>query len=373
VFGTRPEAIKMAPLVRECGARPAMESVVCLTGQHREMLDQVNQFFGIRGDYDLDVMRPNQGLAEVTASILQGVDRVIEDCRPDVVMVQGDTSTAFAGALAAYYRKVPVAHLEAGLRSGDRYSPFPEETNRTLVGHMAELHFAPTGRAAENLRREGVTDGIHVVGNTVIDALYLGLQIIRERGEEYWESQFPSLDLTRRLILVTGHRRESFGEPFERICAALGQIARAHPDCLLVYPVHLNPKVREPVHRLLGGVPNVVLMEPLDYPRLIWLMNHAEVVLTDSGGIQEEAPSLGKPVLVMRDVTERVEGIQAGTAKLVGTDTARIVEETTRLLSDRTAYDAMARAVNPYGDGTTSLRVADILRDVLSRKVGHQR
>lgn len=361
----------MAPLVKECSGRAAMDTRICLTGQHREMLDQVNRFFDIRGDYDLDVMRPNQGLAAVTASILQGLDRVIEECRPDLVVVQGDTSTAFAGALAAYYRKVPVAHLEAGLRSGDRYSPFPEETNRTLVGHIAELHFAPTSLAAENLRREGITEGVHVVGNTVIDALYLGLRIIREQGDDFWESQFPSLDLSRRLVLVTGHRRESFGEPFERICRALACIASAQPDCLVVYPVHMNPRVREPVYRLLGGISNVVLIEPLDYPRLLWLMNRAEIVLTDSGGIQEEAPSLGKPVLVMRDVTERVEGIQAGTAKLVGTDTARIVEEASKLLNDRAAYDAMARAVNPYGDGRTSTRVADILQDVLSRKAEH--
>jgi UDP-N-acetylglucosamine 2-epimerase (non-hydrolysing) len=371
IYGTRPEAIKMAPLIKKMGAS-SLQPIICLTGQHRAMLDQVNAFFGIIGNYDLNVMRPDQSLIDVTARVLEGANRVIEEARPDLVFVQGDTSSAFVGALAAYYGKVSVAHLEAGLRSGCKYSPFPEEVNRSLISRIADLHFAPTQSAKENLSREGVAGEVHVVGNTVIDALLLGLQIIKNTGEASLRDRLEEINFSRRLILVTGHRRESFGEPFERICKALASIARIRPDCAIVYPVHLNPSVREPVFRLLGGVPNIVLLEPLDYPCLIWLMSKCELILTDSGGIQEEAPSLGKPVLVLRDVTERMEGVEAGTARLVGTDPQKIVTETVRLLEDRSEYEKMARAINPYGDGEASSRIVGILEKWFNRKAATQ-
>jgi len=369
VYGTRPEAIKMAPLVLKVAESRFLQPVVCLTGQHRTMLDQVNTFFNIQGDFDLNVMSPDQSLVTMTAKILHGVAAVIGECIPDLMIVQGDTTSAFAGALAAYYQKVRVAHLEAGLRSWSKYSPFPEEINRSLIGHIADLHFAPTQSARENLAREGVVSDVFVVGNTVIDALLLGLQIIGKSGEDALKDQFHSIDFSKRLILVTGHRRESFGAPFERICAALATIARAHEECMIVYPVHLNPSVRDPVYRILGNINNIVLLEPLNYSHLIWLMSRCELVLTDSGGIQEEAPSLGKPVLVMRDVTERMEGVAAGTARLVGTDTETIVREALKLLEDKSAYESMARAINPYGDGNASPRIVEILENWMQRKI----
>lgn len=362
IYGTRPEAIKMAPLIKEFQRNTDQFDVeICLTGQHRQMLDQVNMFFEIKSDYDLNLMQPNQSLSDITTRCLQGLGPVLEVSKPDLVFVQGDTTTVMAGALAAFYKKIPVAHLEAGLRSGDIHSPYPEEMNRKLAGQLAQYHFAPTEGAQENLRRDGITKNVHVVGNTVIDGLHLGLELIHTRGEAEYARHFSFLDFKKRVILVTGHRRESFGNGFESICTAIRHIATTNTDVEVVYPMHLNPLVREPVNRLLSGIPNVHLIEPLDYPYLIWLMSKSYFVLTDSGGIQEEAPALGKPVLVMRDVTERMEGITAGTARLVGTDFSCITEAAYILLSNPSEYYKMAQAVNPYGDGTTSKQIASIL------------
>lgn len=363
IFGTRPEAIKMAPLIETVRKeKDAFQPVVCVTAQHRQMLDQVLDFFRIKPDYDLNLMKPNQSLFDVTADSLKGLEKVLDKTSPDLVITQGDTTTAFVGMLAAYYKKIPAAHLEAGLRSGNPYSPFPEELNRVLAGHIAELHFAPTPQAEENLRKENIREGIHVVGNTVIDALFLGLDIIKKEGENKYRDRFRFLDPNKKTILVTGHRRESFGDPIRNICEALKEITASEPGAQIVYPVHLNPNIRKPVHDILGGSKDIHLIEPLDYPFLLWLMKESYFVLTDSGGIQEEAPSLGKPVLVMRDVTERMEGVTAGTAKLVGTDKDTIVRESLKLLRDSTEYDRIARAVNPYGDGKTSGRIVEILK-----------
>ena len=325
------------------------------------MLDQVNAFFGIAADYDLDLMRQNQTLFDITSKCIAGLESILEKSNPDLVFVQGDTTTVMAGAIASYYRKIPVAHLEAGLRSGDPYSPFPEEINRKIAGQIAKYHFAPTLESANNLRKEGIVSNVYVVGNTVIDALHLGLSLVKQEGVAKMEERFSFLDLVKRIILVTGHRRESFGEGFENICMALKSIAKSHGDVEIVYPVHMNPKVREPVCRILNGIRNVHLIEPLDYPHIIWLMEKSYIVLTDSGGIQEEAPALGKPVLVMREVTERMEGVFAGTAKLVGTNPGSIIEAVDGLLASRNIYESMAKAVNPYGDGKTSERIVKIL------------
>lgn len=361
IFGTRPEAIKMAPLILNARRDSFFDVRVCVTGQHREMLRQVLDFFAIKPDHNLDIMSFNQSLFGLTAGILGALKDVLEGETPDLVLVQGDTSTAMAGALGAFYLGMPVAHIEAGLRSHDMYSPFPEEINRVLVGHIARLHFAPTARAAENLAREGIDQkNIHVVGNTVIDALLLALEKIKSRDEDF-KGAFPWLDEDRRMILVTGHRRESFGEPFRDICLALREIAANH-KLEMVYPVHLNPNVRDPVFDILKYCKNIHLTDPLSYPQLIWLMEKSYLVLTDSGGIQEEAPSLGKPVLVMREVTERVEGIEAGTCKLVGTSKQSIVAETERLLTGRAEYERMSKSANPYGDGNSSERILDIIR-----------
>ncbi|ALM54660.1 non-hydrolyzing UDP-N-acetylglucosamine 2-epimerase [Halomonas huangheensis] len=363
-FGTRPEAIKMAPLALALQADERFDAKVCVTGQHREMLDQVLDLFALVPDYDLAVMRPGQDLTDVTAAILQGMRDVLSTVKPDIVLVHGDTATTFAVTLAAYYQQIPVAHVEAGLRTGNIYSPWPEEANRKLTGALAELHFAPTDRSCENLLAEGVSpDKVHVTGNTVVDAL---LDVVaRLEGDDSYQQQFGAhfdfLDSNRKLILVTGHRRESFGDGFERICRALHDTAAQHPEVQIVYPVHLNPNVREPVNRLLSDVDNVHLIEPLDYLPFVYLMNRAHIILTDSGGIQEEAPSLGKPVLVMRETTERPEAVQAGTVKLVGTDVDRIVSELKTLLTDQQAYEAMSYAHNPYGDGKACARILDIL------------
>lgn len=364
IFGTRPEAIKMAPLVKAFLARPEQcETKVCVTAQHREMLDQVLSFFEITPDFDLDLMKPGQTLFDITAGALTGLSKVLDTWLPDLIFVQGDTTTAFVGALAGYYRKVNVCHIEAGLRSGNMLSPFPEEGNRILAGHLSAYHFAPTEQAKKNLIREGITENIHVVQNTVIDALFLGLAMIKKQGTDTYAKHFTFLSESQRVILLTGHRRESFGTPFENLCNAVKDIAVKFPDVAIVYPVHLNPNVREPVNRILADIKNVHLIEPLDYPHLLWLMERSYLVITDSGGIQEEAPSLGKPVLVMRDVTERMEGVEAGTAKLVGTDRKKIVGACTTLLTDRAAYDRMAGSVNPYGDGKASERVVSIICD----------
>lgn len=365
IFGTRPEAIKMAPLALQLTADPRFDAKVCVTGQHREMLDQVLELFDLAPDYDLKIMQPGQDLTDITSGILHGLKQVLTEFKPDIVLVHGDTATTFAAALAAYYQQIPVAHVEAGLRTGNLYSPWPEEGNRRLTGAITELHFAPTTGSEQNLLREGVAPRqILVTGNTVIDAL---LQVVDKLDQpelqSRFEQQFAFLDPARKLILVTGHRRESFGGGFERICQALVNTARQHPDVEILYPVHLNPNVREPVNRLLKGLDNVHLIEPQDYLPFVYLMSRAHIILTDSGGIQEEAPSLGKPVLVMRDTTERPEAVAAGTVKLVGTDTDTICQQLTRLLQEQQAYNSMAMAHNPYGDGKACERIQQALID----------
>ncbi len=360
----------MAPVVSQLRSVQGLETRVCVTGQHREMLDQVLQVFGIEPDYDLSVMRPGQSLAEVAASMLTGIDGVLAQWLPDWVFVHGDTSTSFVAALAAFYRKVRVAHVEAGLRTWDLERPWPEEANRQLTGRLTQLHFAPTSLARDNLLKEGVpADRIHVTGNTVIDALLTTTRRLQEdpKLSAQISQQFQFLDSARRLILVTGHRRESFGQGFEQICRALGELSR-RSDVQIVYPVHLNPNVREPVDRLLGDVKNVHLIEPLEYVSFLYLMMRSFLVLTDSGGIQEEAPSLNKPVLVMRTTTERPEAVSAGTVRLVGTDSGRIVAEIGRLLDDPGAYHSMANGKNPYGDGRAAERIASI---TAGQRAGH--
>jgi len=359
-FGTRPEAIKLAPVIHELARQPGeFQPVVLVTAQHRQMLDQVLRFFDIRPDHDLDVMRRGQSLADVTVAVLRGVERVLRRVRPDMVMVQGDTTSALAAALAAFYKRVPIGHVEAGLRTSDKYSPYPEEMNRRLVSSLADLHFAPTTAAKENLLGEGVSRGcISVTGNTVVDALKA-----MRRSKVVWHVRvLDRIAPEQRVILVTAHRRESFGPGFERICRALRMIVERNPDVEVVYPVHLNPNVRKPVRALLGRTPRVHLIEPLEYLPFVRLMERAYLILTDSGGIQEEAPALGKPVLVMRDVTERPEAVAAGTAKLVGTETEVIVSATERLLHSTVAYRKMARARSPFGDGRASSRIAAALR-----------
>jgi len=356
VFGTRPEAIKLAPLVLEMKKRPEFDPIVAVTAQHRQMLDQVLGLFDITPQYDLNLMKPNQTLEMILAGVFTHLPPVIAECKPDVVIVQGDTTTTFCGAKCAFTQHVPVAYVEAGLRTNNKYSPFPEEINRRLTSVIADYHFAPTQTNRQHLLREGYDDKIiWVTGNTVIDAL------LHVTGREF-EFDDPALaDIPGRLILVTAHRRESFGEPFRNLCHGLAQLARRYPDDTIIYPMHMNPNVRKPVAEILEGIDNVRLIEPLDYEPFVHLLKKAHLVLTDSGGIQEEAPGLGIPVLVMRDTTERPEGVEAGTVQLVGTDTKKIVAEATRLLDDQTAYDAMAQAKNPYGDGRACARICDIL------------
>ncbi|WP_455820945.1 non-hydrolyzing UDP-N-acetylglucosamine 2-epimerase [Pseudomonas cerasi] len=365
VFGTRPEAIKMAPLVHALAQDEEIESRLCVTAQHREMLDQVLRLFSIVPDYDLNIMQPGQGLTEITCRILEGLKTVFTDFTPDVVLVHGDTTTTLAASLAAFYHRIPVGHVEAGLRTGDLWSPWPEEANRTLTGHLARYHFTPTDSSQQNLLRENLpASHIFVTGNTVIDALFwVRNRILSDDSlKNSLAARYPFLDADKKLILVTGHRRESFGGGFERICNALAEIARLHPDTQIVYPVHLNPNVSEPVNRILRGIDNIILIEPQEYLQFVWLMDRAWLILTDSGGIQEEAPSLGKPVLVMRDATERPEAVAAGTVKLVGTDGAKIVSEVTRLFTDEDAWHAMSRAHNPYGDGLACQRIVQVLK-----------
>jgi UDP-N-acetylglucosamine 2-epimerase (non-hydrolysing) len=364
VFGTRPEAIKMAPVVKALAADPAFDSKVCVTAQHRQMLDQVLELFAIRPDFDLNLMKPGQDLYDITSSTLLGMRDVFRQWRPDIVLVHGDTTTTLAASLSAYYAKVQVGHVEAGLRTHNKYSPWPEEMNRRLTGAVADLHFAPTEKARTNLLAEGVlAETIHVTGNTVIDALLDVLARLRSDAERKssLEAQFNFLDPSKHLILVTGHRRENFGVGFENVCQALADIA-ARGDVQIVYPVHLNPNVQEPVRRILSGVADVHLIEPQDYLPFVYLIDRSTFLITDSGGVQEEAPSLGKPVLVMRDTTERPEAVEAGTVKLVGTDPITIVREANRLLDDAAAFDAMARAHNPYGDGRAAVRIRDIIK-----------
>lgn len=356
----------MAPLVNAFSEHPNIHSAVCVTAQHREMLDQVLHLFDIKPEFDLDIMRPNQDLAHITQSVLVGVTQVLQEFKPDRILVHGDTTTSFAAALAAFYLRIPVGHVEAGLRTGDKNAPFPEELNRVLADQICDLHFAPTEGAADNLRRENISEeGILVTGNTVVDAL---LDIVDRLDNDAAlrrkaESQFSDLDATRKMILITGHRRENFGKGFESICHALADLS-LRDDIQIIYPVHLNPNVREPVNRILGTNKAVRLIEPLDYLPFVYLMNKAHIIVTDSGGIQEEAPSLGKPVLVMRDVTERPEAVEAGTVKLVGTNQQNIVKEVNRLLDDPSRYEAMSRAHNPYGDGKASRRIIDKLLEI---------
>lgn len=391
IFGTRPEAIKMAPVIKLLESRPEQfRSLVCVTAQHRQMLDQVLNLFTIRPDYDLDIMKPGQDLFDVTCNVLQGLKSVFQSVRPDMVLVHGDTTTTMAASLAAYYCRIPVGHVEAGLRTHDKFAPFPEEINRTLTGSLADLHFAPTEAARQNLLREGVADkSIFVTGNTVVDALLMAVEkikagnleeeIIRQITDNYPNlqkvfSRIASIQNSEikiqnsddpKIILVTGHRRENFGEGFENICHALADLAGRYPDVEVLYPVHLNPNVQEPVKRILGqgGLENVHLIEPVDYLPFVHLMNRAHLIITDSGGVQEEAPSLGKPVLVMRETTERPEAVTAGTVKLVGTDRDVIVAEASRLLDDEEAYRAMAMAHNPYGDGLAAGRIVEMLKN----------
>ncbi|HBA88881.1 MAG TPA: UDP-N-acetylglucosamine 2-epimerase (non-hydrolyzing) [Geobacter sp.] len=368
VFGTRPEAIKMAPVVKELEKYPeTITSKVCVTAQHRQMLDQVLELFDIHPEYDLDIMKPGQDLFDVTCNVLQGMKRVFAQERPDIILVHGDTTTTMAASLAAYYCRIPVGHVEAGLRTHNKYAPFPEEINRKVAGALSDIHFAPTEWARNNLLSEGVPSAsIHVTGNTVIDSLLAVAEKVRTDPaiSSTMERTFPFLKPERRLILVTGHRRENFGTGFEQICRALADIAASRPDVDILYPVHLNPNVREPVQRLLGEgtLSNIHLIEPVDYLPFVWLMDRSHLIITDSGGVQEEAPSLGKPVLVMRDTTERPEALDAGTVKLVGTDTEKIISETCRLLDDDAVYLSMSQAHNPYGDGHAAERIVGILQ-----------
>lgn len=384
VFGTRPEAIKMAPLVKVLqNHNDSFDVVVCVTGQHRELLDQVLKVFDIQPEYDLNIMAKGQDLYDITSRVLLGMRSILNEAKPDIVLVHGDTTTSMAAALAAFYQQIPVAHVEAGLRTHNIYSPWPEEMNRQLTGRIASLHFAPTALSRENLLEENVAeDKIHVVGNTVIDALHLALKQIKEN--KHIEEQIlttlnstgiqnPLLDSwknsNRRLVLITGHRRENFGDGFMHICCAIRDLARKYPWVDFVYPMHLNPNVRKPIHEVFGTeykeeFSNLYFIEPLDYLPFIYLMDHSHIVLTDSGGIQEEAPGLGKPVLVMRDTTERPEALDAGTVKLVGTDYDKIVKEVSLLLDKEEAYMAMSKAVNPYGDGCSCGRIANILKSI---------
>lgn len=364
VFGTRPEAIKMAPVVKNLGSCPGLEVRLCVTAQHRQMLDQVLQLFEITPDFDLDLMQPGQSLTDLTCNVLKGVGDVFRQYRPDWVLVHGDTTTTFATSLAAYYHQIAVAHVEAGLRTHTVYSPWPEEANRQIVGRLTQLHFAPTAQARQNLLHEGVADdAIIVTGNTVIDALQMANHRIEHDAKLKSElaSQFPFLEPARKTVLVTGHRRENFGAGFESICQALLDIA-AEPGVQVVYPVHLNPRVQEPVMRLLDGREHIHLIAPQDYLPFVYLMKRSYLILTDSGGIQEEAPSMGKPVLVMRETTERPEAVEAGTVKLVGTSRQTIVDTTLELIRNVSAYEKMSKAHNPYGDGLASQRIAEAMQ-----------
>lgn len=366
VFGTRPEAIKMAPVVQEL--KSTMDVRVCVTAQHREMLDQVLDLFNIKPDYDLDIMKPRQDLFDITTNVLRGMKNVLTEEKPDMVLVHGDTTTSMAASLAAFYLQIPIGHIEAGLRTYDVYSPFPEEVNRQITGRIATYHFAPTEQAKQNLLAENVIDEkIIVTGNTVIDALLSVVE--KSRGVTFSEKllkQLPFLEYknAQKMILVTGHRRENFGQGFENICLALHDLAKMHPDIKIVYPVHLNPNVREPVNRILSKLDNVYLIEPQDYLPFVKLMDYSYLILTDSGGIQEEAPSLGIPVLVMRNTTERPEAVESGTVKMVGVDRNKIIQAVSFLLTDVNSYKKMSKARNPYGDGNASKRIREHLMTV---------
>jgi UDP-N-acetylglucosamine 2-epimerase (non-hydrolysing) len=373
IFGTRPEAIKMAPMVIHLANDDRFHSKICVTAQHREMLDQVLELFGLVPDYDLNIMKADQNLTDVTTAIIQGLQTVLADFKPDVILVHGDTATTFAASLAAYYQQIPVAHIEAGLRTHDLYSPWPEEGNRRLTGSLASMHFAPTQTCRQNLLNEGAAaERIHVTGNTVIDALLSVVEKLRAPTSPLrtrLDQQFAFLPHGQRMVLVTGHRRENFGGGLERICQALAETAASFPQVAFVYPVHLNPNVQEPVQRLLAGISNVHLIQPQDYLPFVYLMTRAYLILTDSGGIQEEAPALGTPVLVMRDTTERPEAVAAGTVRLVGTEVSNIAHHLRELLSNEAAYRTMSTAHNPYGDGNACKRIGEILAATWSKSV----
>lgn len=369
IFGTRPEAIKMAPLALKLQEdKLCFETKVCVTGQHRQMLDQVLELFNLVPDFDLNLMRPRQTLSDITSGVLKGLDRIFEQWRPDLVLVHGDTATTFAASLAAYYHKIKIGHVEAGLRTGDLYSPWPEEANRQLTGVLANYHFAPTQSSYNNLIKENVNPAnIVVTGNTVIDAL-LKVKETAEQDQrliDQFQKQFPFLDTSKKMILVTGHRRENFGQGFLNICQALANLAKKYPDIQIVYPVHLNPNVQQPVNELLADISNIYLIAPQDYLPFVYLMNRSYLILTDSGGIQEEAPSLGKPVLVMRETTERPEAVEAGTVRLVGTEVVTIENAVSDLLENLTTYKFMSEAHNPYGDGTACQQILDVIKDKL--------
>jgi len=372
VFGTRPEAIKMAPLVKKLNSNVLFHNKVCITGQHQQMLTPILEVFNIHPDYDLQVMTPNQDLSELTAKILEGLRNVFKQYIPDLIIIHGDTTTNLAAALSAFYHRIPIAHVEAGLRTGNLSLPWPEEANRKLSDALSNFHFAPTEQAKINLINEGVSlKSIHVTGNTVIDALYDMLDKIENQPELVLSLQqkFSFLNPSRKMMLVTGHRRESFGEGFERICQALAIVAADFPDVDIVYPVHLNPNVQEPVNRLLGQIKNIYLIPPVEYLQFVYLMKSAYLILTDSGGIQEEAPALGKPVLVMRETTERPEALEAGTVKLVGTEVHLIVEHVRELLTDAVLYRRMSLAQNPYGDGNASLRIMQFISEQFRQEI----
>lgn len=362
IFGTRPEAIKMAPLVHAFKAEESFNTKVLVTAQHREMLDQVLQLFEITPDFDLNLMKPGQTLSDVHCNVLKGVESIILESKPDYILVHGDTATSTASAQAGFYHQIPVAHIEAGLRTGNMYSPFPEEINRKLTAQMATYHFAPTELAKDNLLKENNTQSIIVTGNTVIDALQWVMEKIKRDKIQYPE--LKEINLNDKIVLITGHRRENFGEGFLNICHAIKELAEMNKNTEFIYPVHLNPNVRKPVNEILAGIENIKLIEPLTYEPFIALMSSSYLVLTDSGGIQEEAPGLGKPVLVMRDTTERPEAVKAGTVRLVGTDKNAIISQVQELLDSKEKYDAMAQAKNPYGDGKASSRIVNFYKEL---------
>lgn len=360
VLGTRPEAIKLAPVIRRCTSDSLVQPIVCSTGQHREMLAQVLDYFAIMPDVSLEVMRPDQTLSGLTARLMEALQTTVSAHRPDCIVAQGDTTSVLTAAMVAFYNRLPFVHVEAGLRTGDLLAPWPEEYNRRVAGITAEVHCAPTRGAAENLLREGIpAHRVHVTGNTVIDALFWARDRERARGEK-WDAIYRLLT-GRRFVLITGHRRENFGDGFRQVCDAVAELAHAFPDVSFVYPVHLNPNVQQPVHQILGAIENVHLRPPASYPEFIWLMDRCTIIVTDSGGVQEEAPSLGKPVLVTRSVTERPEAVAAGTVKLVGTDRERIVSEVTLLLTDEAAYRQRQASENPYGDGRAAHRIVELI------------
>jgi len=364
IFGTRPEAIKMAPLVKEFEKHPEFDTRVCVTAQHREMLDQVLEFFEITPHYDLDLMRPNQNLYTLTATIITELKAVLEDFKPDFVYVHGDTTTTMAASMAAFYSGAKVCHVEAGLRTHNKWSPFPEEMNRQITGRIADYHFAPTNTSKQNLLDENIPEAnILVTGNTVIDALLFSAEKVKQRNTPLIKHLKTILSPGKKGILVTGHRRENHGDGFIRICKALKEIAQTHPDVQIIYPVHLNPNVQKPVYEQLGEIQNIHLMEPLAYPEFVWLMKESYLIITDSGGVQEEAPGLGKPVLVMRDTTERPEAVDAGTVILVGTDKQKIIAETNKLLTDKEHYKQMSSLHNPYGDGKACQRIVNFINE----------